>query len=222
MEKLQSMLRSYNNSHINQYLYAPWGKIYCESSFPKYWQLVYSILEHYPRSNSIIEIGTGLGDILSIACYLKFKSILGIERDLNLAKLAQNKIKTLFELNDVVQILDYPNSTNWDADILIMVNCVYSDGINSKKEYLNKVRGYYNSANKPRVFIFESISSDYIACDTVFPDYIRLDKNDILETFSDCNIQCFETYRFPKNQRSKTLFLIEKENSHYENINCFI
>lgn len=222
MEKLQSLLSQYNNLHINQYHDAPWSTIYCNSSFPKYWQFVYSFLESKSRSERILEVGTGLGDVVAIGCYLKFSSICGIERDKNLALLAQRKIKTLFGLDDIIHAYDFPGNRMWNADILIMVNCVYCEGINSKEEYLNRIKFFYNRASKPKCFIFESISSDYKEIDPVFPEQVRLRIDDVFETFSDCNVQCFDTYKFPQNKTSKKIFLIERRPSIFENINSFL
>ena len=63
MEELQSLLRYYNLSHLDDMDVAPWSKQYCEDEFPRYWQVVYSILEKFDRKLRIIEIGCGLGDV---------------------------------------------------------------------------------------------------------------------------------------------------------------
>ena len=57
MEELQSLLRYYNLSHLDDMEVAPWSKQYCEDEFPRYWQVVYSILEKLDRKLRIIEIG---------------------------------------------------------------------------------------------------------------------------------------------------------------------
>ena len=49
MEELQSLLRYYNLSHLDDMDVAPWSKQYCEDEFPRYWQVVYSILEKFDR-----------------------------------------------------------------------------------------------------------------------------------------------------------------------------
>ena len=74
MERLQSMLRAYNITHEEDFLVAPWSKQYCEDTFPKYWELVYSILKPLNKDNRILEVGSGLGDITAIlSCYPNFR-----------------------------------------------------------------------------------------------------------------------------------------------------
>ena len=78
MEELQSLLRYYNLSHLDDMEVAPWSKQYCEDEFPRYWQVVYSILEKLDRKLRIIEIGCGLGDVTTIPCYLGFDKVISL------------------------------------------------------------------------------------------------------------------------------------------------
>ena len=81
MEELQSLLRYYNLSHLDDMEVAPWSKQYCEDEFPRYWQVVYSILEKLDRKLRIIEIGCGLGDVTTIPCYLGFDKVISFEKN---------------------------------------------------------------------------------------------------------------------------------------------
>ena len=49
-------------------------------SSPRYWQVVYSILEKLDRKLRIIEIGCGLGDVTTIPCYLGFDKVISFEK----------------------------------------------------------------------------------------------------------------------------------------------
>ena len=86
MEELQSLLRYYNLSHLDDMEVAPWSKQYCEDEFPRYWQVVYSILEKLDRKLRIIEIGCGLGDVTTIPCYLGFDKVISFEKNPEYAK----------------------------------------------------------------------------------------------------------------------------------------
>lgn len=86
MEELQSLLRYYNLNHLDDMEVAPWSKQYCEDEFPRYWQVVYSILEKLDRKLRIIEIGCGLGDVTTIPCYLGFDKVISFEKILKYAK----------------------------------------------------------------------------------------------------------------------------------------
>ena len=86
MERLQSMLKTYNQSHPEDNLLAPWNGQYCQDVFPKYWETVFSILRDMNKDLRIVEIGCGLGDITVILVYLGFKSIISFEKYCELCK----------------------------------------------------------------------------------------------------------------------------------------
>ena len=54
MERLQSLLKTYNQSHSDDNLLAPWNQQYCEDVFPKYWETTYAILQSLDKN--LIEI----------------------------------------------------------------------------------------------------------------------------------------------------------------------
>jgi protein-L-isoaspartate(D-aspartate) O-methyltransferase len=208
MEELQSLLRTYRLSHTEDLKLAPWSSQYCEQTFPKYWGIVYSILRDLNKDLRIIEIGCGLGDITAILVYLDFKSITSFEKEKDIALAAQRTIMDLFRKDGIVVNLEYPDGNTFDCDILIMVNCAYGTLASSKEEYLHLLKYYYECAGKPKYFIMEVIDSSYDIEDKEFPSYIRLDKSDVADLFPNHLIKEWETYKYPVNRRSKTLYLI--------------
>ena len=211
MEKLQALLREYRRSHPDDLNWAPWSSQYCNMKFPKYWEIVYCILQKMEKQHQIIEIGCGLGDITSILVYLGFKNVISFEKDKEIARRAQRSISELFQKENIIINEEYPGSNEYDCGILIMVNCAYGTLASSKKEYLNLLRSYYLHAKEPKFFILEVIDSSYKNKDDEFPSYIRLDRNDIEVLFPNTSIQTWVTYKYPENRRSKTLYLIEKK-----------
>lgn len=210
MERLQSLLRQYNLSHKEDLAIAPWNKQYCGKTFPKYWEIVYSILQSLNKSSKVLEIGCGLGDITAILCHLGFKHVVSFEKDSRICSAAQRRIVEMFGRNDVIQNENYPNSRQYMADILILVNCVYADMAKTKQEYLDLMQEYYVCAGCPKFFLMEVIDSSYIQKDEEFPKHIRLNRNDVEGIFHNCKISFWETYKYPTNRKSKTLYLIEK------------
>lgn len=116
----------------------------------------------------------------------------------------------MFDRNDVVQNENYPNNKQYAVDILILVNCAYADMARTKQEYQDLMREYYVCAGCPRYFLMEVIDSSYTQKDEKFPDHIRLSRNDVKELFPNCKISSWETYKYPTNRKSKTLYLIER------------
>lgn len=210
MERLQSLLRQYNLSHKEDFAIAPWSKQYCEEAFPKYWEIVYSILQSLDKSSKVLEIGCGLGDITAILCHLGFKHIVSFEKDNQICRVAQRRIAEMFDRNDFIQNENYPNNRQYTADILILVNCAYTDMVRTKQEYLDLMREYYVCAGYPKYYLMEVIDSSYTQKDEEFQEYIRLDSNDVKGLFPDYKICSWETYKYPTNKKSKTLYLIER------------
>ena len=58
------------------------------------------------------------------------------------------------------------------------------------------LKDYYKHAGNPQYFIMEVIDNSYTIEDEVFPN---------------CQIQSWQTYKYPQNKKSKTLYLIEKK-----------
>lgn len=210
MERLQSLLRQYNQSHKEDLMLAPWSKQYCEEVFPKYWEIVYSILQTFDRNSNVIEIGCGLGDITAILCYLGFKHVTSFEKDELIFHAAQRRISDMFGMNGIVKKELFPNNKMYVADLLILVNCAYADMAKTKQEYLNLMQMYYTCAGCPKHFLMEVIDSSYTQKDNEFPEHIRLSLKDVNDIFPNCEIRFWETYKYPVNRKSKTLYLIER------------
>lgn len=210
MEQLQEVLIAYNNAIPEENRYS-WSKQYLSSPFPRYWQVVFSELAKLDRSMRILEIGAGQGDVTSIGCYLGFKNIMAYERNPEDYFIARDKVISLFGRDNVMANANYINDIV-DTDILILVNCVYVDDSTDKEQYMSILKGYYESANFPRVLMLEVIDRSYTVPDSEFPMWVRLSEEDIASLFPNSEISFVETYRYPQNKKSKKLYII-KHNS---------
>lgn len=207
MERLQEMLIAYNST-IPEAKRHSWSKQYLSIPFPHYWRVVYSELAQLDRSMRILEIGAGQGDVTAIGCYLGFKNITAYERIPTDFSVANKKLSSLFNRDDVLKNADY-RDTSTQSDILILVNCAYADGCSNKEQYLSTLKGYYETANLPRLFLLEVIDPSYSVPDTDFPMWIRLSEQDIIRLFPKAEITSVVTYKYPQNKRSKKLYIIK-------------
>jgi len=91
-----------------------------------------------------------------------------------------------------------------------MVNCAYADGCTTKEEYLSRLVSFYNKAGKPKLVILEVIDASYTCEDLDFPVCIRLNPQDVESMFPMSKISSYLTYKYPKNKRTKRLYVIEK------------
>ena len=208
MEQLQEMLRQYNTIHIDDVSGGGWNKMYLQRNFPDYWKRVFIIANMLPRSLRVLEIGSGFGFVTSIFAYLGFNTIVGFERDSQIANSASDRLKSLFNREGIIRSELFENQF-CPSDLLVLVNCVYYDGLNSKEEYLRQILSYYEQAGSPHYFILEVIDESYKEANDVFPPIVRLGKNDIVNLFPNSKIQSWPTYVYPKNHISKTLYYIE-------------
>ncbi len=204
------MLRAYNLEHLEDNSFAPWNRQYCKNKFPKYWEISFSILQCLDRNSRVIEIGCGLGAITSILCYLGYKNITSFEKNDLLADNAKRRLRDIFNRDIHIIASDYPDGNIYNCDILILVNCAYGDLAQTKSEYLESLRLYYNSAGSPRFFLLEVIDDSYTQEDDEFPSHIRLCEKEIRGLFPGYLIKSWETYRYPLNKKSKTLYMIER------------
>lgn len=207
MEEFYALLRDYNN-RLDLSRLPSWTKIYMEERPPVYWTELSKILQDLPRDSSIFEIGSGIGDIVALVKYLGFKSIKGVEMDKKMAEIANAKCMHLFGENEIVENDVYPNYSN-DSDILIMVNCVYSDDLKSKSEYLDRLKSYFDISGG-RYFILEVIDSSFKEKSDVFPEFVRIAKQDLESAFGNNILHSQITYEFPKNTSTKRLYLIKR------------
>jgi len=208
MEQLQEMLRQYNTIHIDDVSGGGWNKMYLQRNFPDYWKRVFIIANMLPRSLRVLEIGSGFGFVTSIFAYLGFNTIVGFERDSHIANSASARLKSLFNREGIIRSELFENQF-CPSDLLVLVNCVYSDGLKSKEEYLRQILSYYEQAGSPHYFILEVIDESYKEANDVFPPIVRLGKDNIVNLFPNSKIQSWPTYVYPKNHISKTLYYIE-------------
>ena len=208
MEQLQEMLRQYNTIHIDDVSGGGWNKMYLQRNFPDYWKRVFIIANMLPRSLRVLEIGSGFGFVTSIFAYLGFNTIVGFERDSHIANSASARLKSLFNREGIIRSELFENQF-CPSDLLVLVNCVYSDGLKSKEEYLRQILSYYEQAGSPHYFILEVIDECYKEANDVFPPIVRLGKDNIVNLFPNSKIQSWPTYVYPKNHISKTLYYIE-------------
>jgi SAM-dependent methyltransferase len=208
MEQLQEMLRQYNTIHIDDVSGGGWNKMYLQRNFPDYWKRVFIIANMLPRSLRVLEIGSGFGFVTSIFAYLGFNTIVGFERDSHIANSASARLKSLFNREGIIRSELFENQF-CPSDLLVLVNCVYSDGLKSKEEYLRQILSYYEQAGSPHYFILEVIDESYKEANDVFPPIVRLGKDNIVNLFPNLKIQSWPTYVYPKNHISKTLYYIE-------------
>lgn len=207
MEQLQEMLIAYNKAIPEESRYS-WSKQYTSTPFPYYWQVVFSELARLDRSMRILEIGAGQGDVTAIGCYLGFKNISAYERTTRDYSIAKEKIDSLFGRTNVLENANY-NNAGIVADVLILVNCAYADNCVDKEQYISVLKGYYESADHPRIFLLEVIDPSYDIADVDFPMWIRLSVEDIHNMFPEAEIASVETYKYPYNKRSKKLYIIK-------------
>lgn len=207
MEQLQELLIAYNNKIPFGDRYT-WSEQYLSSEFPYYWQVVYSQLSKLDKSMRVLEIGAGQGDITAICCYLGFRNITAFERNPKDFSIAQEKLSSLFGRNDILTN-GYFQNEKIASDILIIVNCAYAEGSHNKDQYISILEGYYKAACNPSIFILEVIDTSYTIPDIEFPEWIRLSKEDIRSLFPNAKITEIETYKYPTNKRSKTLYIIK-------------
>jgi SAM-dependent methyltransferase len=182
--------------------------MYLQRNFPDYWKRVFIIANMLPRSLRVLEIGSGFGFVTSIFAYLGFNTIVGFERDSHIANSASARLKSLFNREGIIRSELFENQF-CPSDLLVLVNCVYSDGLKSKEEYLRQILSCYEQAGSPHYFILEVIDESYKEANDVFPPIVRLGKDNIVNLFPNSKIQSWPTYVYPKNHISKTLYYIE-------------
>jgi SAM-dependent methyltransferase len=208
MEQLQEMLRQYNTIHIDDVSGGGWNKMYLQRNFPDYWKRVFIIANMLPRSLRVLEIGSGFGFVTSIFAYLGFNTIVGFERDSHIANSASARLKSLFNREGIIRSELFENQF-CPSDLLVLVNCVYSDGLKSKEEYLCQILSFFKQAGSPHHFILEVIDESYKEPNDVLPPIVRLGKKDVVNLFPNSKIQSWPTYIYPRNNTSKTLYYIE-------------
>ena len=118
-------------------------------------------------------------------------------------QVAINKIENLFKRTDIIKNESFPTLEKNESDILVLVNCVYSDGATNKEEYIQYILRMYEMSGKPGYFFLEVIDPSYNVPDENFPYHVRLSEEDVRAMFPQAKIDSIETYRYPKNKRTK-------------------
>lgn len=207
MEHFYQLLKEYNIGLKKRESDLPeWFFQYTEDVPPLYWKAVYEILKDEDKNFSIAEIGAGYGDITALLYFMGFRKIVSFESKNHLCKRIDDKIFELFRLKANTINKTYPYKLDYQPDILIQVNCVYSENVKNKEDYLKQIRMNYQINGIPKIFIYEAIDDSYQEENEIFPKFLRLNKADLKQLFPRCQIQSFATYRFPKNKVSKTLY----------------
>ena len=162
------------------------------------------------RNLSIIEVGSGYGDVVTMLIYLGFKNIIGIERDETVCALANKKIQSLFNTSKVyIKCKEYPVKLNTNPDIYIQINNVYVDAISSRKEYLERNKKWINYNGTPLYAYVELIDKSFMQYSKHFPDFIRLSNEEVEQLFKGKKVKSFKTYEFPINTSTKRLYEVK-------------
>lgn len=211
MERFYQLLKQYNIKFSDGRFDLPeWFFQYTDNSPPIYWSMVYQNLKNVDRNKTIVEIGAGYGDVTALLYFMGFRKIICFEVNSSIIEYVKYKIKTLFNSEVNIRNERYPVKLEFTPDILIQVNCVYSDLIRRKVDYLKQIRINYVINGLPEMFIFECIDDSYDQENDVFPQFIRLSKDEVSNLFPQCSIESFSTYKYPINKVSKTLYRICK------------
>lgn len=205
MDEFYPLLKIYN-SRADSAVLPEWTNIYNEKEPPVYWNVLKGILKHFSRSSTVFEIGSGTGDLLALIMSIGFDNVSGIEKDEYLAKVANRKINHFFNRRNRVIHGRYPIDIQ-SPNILLQVNCVYFDDIDTKDDYLSLLKSFHQNA-RPDHYLIEVIDSSYICESKTFPEFVRLSERDMREAFTGYTIEAFETYKYPFNSSTKILYLI--------------
>lgn len=222
MGDFYKLLAEYNTVMLQEEQRPEWHEIYCKSPMPIYLNVLLNRLNYLDKNLSIIEVGSGYGDVLVMLIHLGFKNIMGIERDETTCRAANKKIQSLFMTDkEYVICADYPVKLNYTPDIYIQVNNVYIDSLSAKDEYIerNKKWIFYNGI--PKYLFIEFIDTSYIEKSNHYPHFIRLSMDEVKLIFSDFDVQSFKTYEYPQNTSSKCLYELKtKSNNKLHSLEC--
>ena len=217
MDEFFRLLKDYNKSiEENGFDLPEWCDIYQQENPPAYWIQTGLALKRLPKDYFCVEIGSGFGDIIALLLHLGFKKVVGFEKNPILASLAAKKIATLFGKSDCIINTEYPYVLNQRPNILILVNCVFSEDIYDQKQYLDRLLQWQRFNGVPEIYIFEVIDSSFTNPHPNFPEIVRVKKETIENTFSDFNVTSDLTYIYPKNKSTKRLFVISQKEKTVE------
>jgi len=209
MDKFYKRLSLYNSNLIkNEPSLPEWFLQYTSPKPPIYWKIVGQMLYDENRDLKIVEVGAGCGDVTSLLCWMGFKIVTAIERDPHLVKVVLDKIDSLGGSDVVVLNALYPIKLDFKPDILLQVNCIYSDCCIDKDSFLKSILESYKYNGIPKVFLFEAIDESYQGDNPTFPTFVRIGLKDIKELFPNCKIFKQTTYKYPTNRITKVMYKI--------------
>ncbi len=210
MEQFYKLLKEYNNSTWDVENRAKWHEMYCADSMPTYLDILLQRLSKLDRNLSIIEVGSGYGDVVAMLIYLGFKNIIGIERDKTACAIANKKLQSLFNTKKAyIKCEEYPVKLNAIPDIYIQINNVYVDAISSKKEYLERNKEWVHYNGIPKYVYVEFIDESFKQYSKHYPAFIRLSSEEVEQLFYGNEVNSFKTYEFPVNTSSKCLYEVK-------------
>lgn len=210
MEEFYKLLKEYNKYTWVMENRAKWHEMYCTGPMPIYLDILLQRLTKLDKNLSIIEVGSGYGDVVAMLIYLGFKNIVGIERDKTACAIANKKLQSLFNTNKAyIKCEDYPVKLNIKPDIYIQINNVYVDAISSKKEYLERNKEWVHYNGVPKFAFIEFIDASYTKKSNHYPEFIRLSNEEVEQLFCGNEVNSFRTYEFPVNTSSKCLYEVK-------------
>lgn len=209
MDKFYKRLSLYNSNLTKKEPSLPeWFLQYTSPKPPLYWRVVGQMLHDEDRSQRIVEVGAGCGDVTALLCWMGFEKVTAIERDPRLVKIVLDKLDSLGESDVVVLNALYPIKLDFKPDIIVQVNCIYSDRCIDKESFLKSVLESYEYNGIPKVFLFEAIDESYIGDNPTFPAFVRIGLKDIKKLFPNCKIYKQTTYLYPTNRVTKVMYKI--------------
>ena len=211
MEQFYQLLRKYNYDFSLKSSDLPtWFLQFTKPEPPLYWKTVFEILKNENKNKSVVEIGSGYGNVTALLYFLGFQKIISFESSDKLKETTKQKIQDLFGINPDVINKSYPQPLEFIPDILIQLNCVYVKNITCKQDYIQQIKRTYEANGNPGIFIVELIDSSFKMNHIDYPDFVRMNEFEVSECFPECNIISYMTYKYPVNKTSKRIYVICK------------
>ena len=209
MEEFYKLLTNYNNRLLNIEQRPDWHLIYCKCTMPIYLSVLLKRLKNLDKNLSIIEVGSGYGDVVAMLLHLGFRNVTGIERDQSACIAANKKIQVLFKTKkEYIRCEDYPVKLNYSPNIYIQINNVYIDSILTKDEYIRRTKEWIQYNDMPTYTFIEFINESFTQDSNHYPAFVRLSNEDVEQMFYDYEVTAFKTYKYPENTSSKCLYEI--------------
>lgn len=200
-------LRSFNEVNGDPAL-PEWTSIFRGASPPAYWTALAAALSSVTRDAYVVEVGSGAGDILVLLWSLGFTRITGVERDPDLVRVSRRKLSTLCPGARTPQVVrgTWPYVSVRSPDVLVRVNCVYSEGATSREVYLDALA---RITQAPLIFL-EMIDASFTTWHPAFPPEVRVSADDVARVFPNHRASRVPTYVHPQQSSSKSLYCLER------------